>query len=49
MADDRVPGNSGIEKKGGYSGGRPAATVPPPSRLPSATIRPERDRRPQPA
>ena len=30
----------GIEKKGGYSGGRPAAQVSPPPKQPSATIRP---------
>jgi hypothetical protein len=31
---------SGLEKKGGYSGGKPASSVPPPPKTPSATIRP---------
>lgn len=34
---------SGIEKKGGYSGSRPASSMPPPPKLPSASIKPRRD------
>lgn len=37
---------SRIPTKGGYRGGQPAATVPPPSRLPSATIKPTNNRKP---
>ena len=39
MAKDKSVVPSGIRKKGGYRGGRPAASVPPPSRLPSATMK----------
>jgi hypothetical protein len=30
-----------IKKKGGYSGGKPASSMGPPPRTPSATIRPK--------
>lgn len=30
-----------VQKKGGYSGGRPASEMGPPMPLPSATIRPK--------
>lgn len=49
VAEDKSLQPSGIEKKGGYSGGKPAATVPPPSRVPSATIKPAHEPKPQPA
>ena len=30
----------GIEKRGGYTGGQPGATVRPPAPIPSGTIKP---------
>lgn len=32
--------SSTLQKKGGYSGSKPASQLPPPPRIPSATIRP---------
>ena len=42
MADRsiRLNGSSGNGKKGGYTGGQPAATVKPPAKIPSGAIRP---------
>ncbi len=37
-----VVSQSVIEKKGGYTGSKPASIVPPPARTPSATIKPAR-------
>lgn len=37
----------GIEKKGGYSGSKPASSVPPPPKIPSATIRPAQASKPK--
>ena len=37
----------GIEKKGGYSGSKPASSVPPPPKTPSATIRPAHSAKPK--
>lgn len=34
---------SGIEKKGGYTGGKPAATVRPPAPVPSGSIKPSQN------
>ena len=36
----KIPHSSGVEKRGGYTGGRPAATVKPPAKIPSGAIKP---------
>lgn len=38
---------SAIKKKGGYSGSKPASSVPPPPKTPSATIRPAQSTKPK--
>jgi len=40
MAKNSARPAPGIEKRGGYTGGQPAATVRPPAPIPSGTIRP---------
>jgi hypothetical protein len=39
---DKSPSNglTSEQKRGGYSGGRPAASMKPPAKLPSGAIRP---------
>lgn len=46
MSETKALQVSTLEKKGGYTGGKPAATVAPPSRLPSATIKPAPEKSP---
>jgi len=40
MAEKTIRGSSGVEKRGGYTGGRPAASVRPPMKIPSGAIKP---------
>jgi len=42
MARNTARPAPGIDKRGGYTGGQPAATVRPPAPIPSGTIRPVR-------
>lgn len=37
MAEDKASGRVRMDKRGGYSGGRPAATLGPPPQTPSAS------------
>jgi len=47
MADKRIP-SSGFEKKGGYSGGKPASQMRPPMKVPSGvTSSPKKDTSPK--
>jgi hypothetical protein len=42
MTVDRVlREHAGIEKRGGYSGGKPASTLRPPAKLPSGSFKPQ--------
>ena len=40
MAENTARPARAIEKRGGYTGGQPGATVRPPAPLPSGTIKP---------
>ena len=40
MAEKTMRGSSGVQKRGGYTGGRPAAKVKPPMKIPSGAIKP---------
>jgi hypothetical protein len=40
MSENKAFLTSGIEKKGGYSGTRPASAMPPPPKVPSGFTRP---------
>jgi hypothetical protein len=38
QADEPRPEDLRLDKRGGYTGGRPARTVPPPAKVPSAAV-----------
>jgi len=47
MPPSEQPRSAALEKKGGYSGGRPAATMRPPVKVPSGAARPASPTTPQ--
>lgn len=40
MADQPARRSSGVDKRGGYTGGGPAASMRPPAKIPSGAFRP---------
>jgi hypothetical protein len=47
MSENKVLPSKGIEKKGGYTGGKSAVTVGPPAPVPSGSIKPSPNGRPK--
>jgi hypothetical protein len=39
--------SSRLEKRGGYSGGKPASTMRPPAQVPSGSIKPSHEPKPK--